>query len=34
LRTGKVLKMGQMVKVEIVDADMETRKIDMRLLEY
>jgi ribonuclease R len=34
LRTGKVLKMGQLVKVEIVDADMETRKIDMRLLEY
>jgi ribonuclease R len=34
LRSGKVLKMGQLVKVEIVDADMESRKIDMRLLEY
>ena len=34
LRSGKVLKMGQLVKVEIVDADMETRKIDMRLLDY
>jgi ribonuclease R len=34
LRSGKLLKMGQLVKVEIVDADMETRKIDMRLLEY
>jgi ribonuclease R len=34
LRSGKVLKMGQLVKVQIVDADMESRKIDMRLLEY
>ena len=34
LRSGKVLKMGQLVKVEIVDADMESRKIDMRLLDY
>jgi ribonuclease R len=34
LRSGKFLKMGQLVKVEIVDADMETRKIEMRLLEY
>ena len=34
LRSGKILKMGQLVKVEIVDADMESRKIDMRLLDY
>ena len=34
LRSGKTLRMGQLVKVQIVDADLETRKIDMRLLEY
>jgi exoribonuclease R len=34
LRSGKVLKMGQSVKVQIVDADLESRKVDMRLLEY
>ncbi len=34
VRSGKILKMGQPVTVQIVAADLETRQIDMRLLEY
>ncbi len=34
IRSGKILKMGQPVMVQIVAADLETRQIDMRLLEY
>ena len=34
LRSGKILKMGQIVKVQIVDADLEARRIDMRLIEF
>ena len=34
VRSGKILKMGQPVMVQIVAADLETRQIDMRLLEY
>lgn len=34
VRSGKILKMGQPVIVQIVAADLESRQIDMRLLEY
>jgi ribonuclease R len=34
VRSGKYLKMGHPVKVQIVHADLETRQIDMRLLEF
>ena len=34
VRSGKILKMGQPVTVQIVAADLETRQIDMRLIEY
>ncbi|MBL7815703.1 MAG: ribonuclease R [Saprospiraceae bacterium] len=34
VKTGRILKMGQSVKVQIVDADLESRQIDMRLLEF
>ena len=34
MRSGKMLRMGQTVKVQIVDADLELRQIDMRLLEF
>jgi len=33
-RTGKTVTMGQSVKVQIVDAVLQTRQIDMKLLEY
>ena len=34
VRSGKILKMGQPVTVQIVAADLETRQIDMRLIDY
>ncbi len=34
VRSGKILKMGQLVTIQIVAADLETRQIDMRLIEY
>ena len=34
LRTGKILKMGEVLRVKVVGTDLEGRKIDFRLLEY
>ncbi len=34
MRSGKILKIGQIVRVQIVDADLENRRIDMRLVEF
>lgn len=34
VRTGKTLRMGQSVKVQIVAADLETKRIDMRMIEF
>lgn len=34
VKTNKTLKMGQSVTVQIVDADLESRRIDMKLVAY
>jgi ribonuclease R len=34
VRSGRIIRMGQPVKVQIVDADLETRRIDLRLVSY
>ena len=34
VRSGKVLRMGQTVTVQIADADLASRQIDMKLVAY
>ena len=34
VRSGKVLRMGQTVTVQVVDADLASRQIDMKLVSY